>query len=148
MLMIDMKTLGSLVREAREQKRWNTTTTAARLGIGQSTLSNIERDKFVEAPEPRVLRAIEEHLGISEQRQLVALGYLKESDKPANIAEDTPAYDELAGFADLIATADSPTLRELVTTMGTILVDGAGVRLRYWPPFSSFLPGHVVDPRA
>lgn len=56
--------------------------------------------------------------------------------------------DELAGFAGLIADADGPTLRELVTGMGTIMVDGSGVRLRYWPPFSSFLPGHVVDPRA
>lgn len=93
MLISDMATLGSLIREARMRKNWTTTTTAAKLGIGQSTLSNLERDKFVEAPEPRVLKAIEEHLGIKERDQLLALGYLQADQTPSSIAEARPIYD-------------------------------------------------------
>lgn len=63
MLISNMTKLGPLVREARDRKRLTTTSAAAMLGISQSTLSRIENDKFVEAPEPRVLKAFADLLG-------------------------------------------------------------------------------------
>lgn len=85
-----MTTLGTLVRSAREARGWSTVTLAGKLGVSQSTLSRIENDKFVEAPEPRVLHAIAKVLNIPESETLRSLGYrvIEEETVPYNPVGD------------------------------------------------------------
>jgi transcriptional regulator with XRE-family HTH domain len=105
-----MKTLGELIRTARTGQSISTTDLAARVGIAQSTLSRIENDRFVEAPEPRVLRAFSEILGVPEPEMLLALGY--------RISEDAPIYDaDAAQIARVIAKLTPAERRFLLELM-------------------------------
>lgn len=108
----DMGTFGDLIRNAREQKRLSTTQLAALVGISQSTLSRIENDRFVEAPEPRVLRAFSDALGVPEPEQLLRLGY--------RIAEDSPPYDaDAAQVARALARLTETERRVILDLMET-----------------------------
>jgi transcriptional regulator with XRE-family HTH domain len=108
-------TLGAMVREARERRGLRAIELAACLGVGQSTLSRLENDKYAEVPPPELLAAVQRELDLSEEVMLRSLGYLQRS-----VDEGSPAT--LVTDADLRVRAGA-----LVTTMAARL---SGHRLR------------------
>lgn len=117
-LNLDMSTFGSLVREARERKRLSTTALSHAVGISQSTLSRIENDRIVEAPEPRLLKRLSEVLDIPQSTLLESLGYRVTS-------EGAPAYDELSASISRVVADWTPEQKKLlwnlVQTVGAMM---------------------------
>jgi transcriptional regulator with XRE-family HTH domain len=65
-----MKTVGSIIKTAREAKGWSQKDTAGRVGISQSTLAKIELNTGTVDPEVRVKLA--QVLEIDQKTLLVA----------------------------------------------------------------------------
>lgn len=102
----DMETLGDLVRRAREQRTLSATQLAAKLGVSQSTLSRIENNRIVEAPEPRLVQKFEDVLGIPQDVALRSLGY--------NVGPAEPTSNEVT----------DPVLAELITDLRRLPLTG------------------------
>lgn len=88
-----VETLGPLVRATREHKGIRAADLAYRIGKDPSFLSKLERDLLKEIPEPAVLHALADALGIPEPRLLEALGYRvrEEPVAPPRVGPDRAA---------------------------------------------------------
>jgi len=106
-LILDMSTLGALVREARERKRLSTTTLSHAVGISQSTLSRIENDRIVEAPEPQLLRRLSDVLELPQPLLLESLGYQVTSD-------EAPLSDPLSALISRAVNDWTPAQKKLL----------------------------------
>ena len=106
-LNCDMATLGALVREARERKRLSTTALSHAVGISQSTLSRIENDRIVEAPEPQLLRRLSDVLELPQPVLLESLWYQVTSD-------ETPVSDPLSASIARAVQGWTPAQKRLL----------------------------------
>lgn len=104
----NMETLGFLVRRERERRKLTSTQLAAKLGVSQSTLSRIENDKIVEAPEPWLMRKFEEELGIPQHVALMALGYNVGPVTAAVVDTDPALIDLITRLRRLPLTDNRP----------------------------------------
>lgn len=117
----DMETLGYLVRRERERRMLTSTQLAAKLGVSQSTLSRIENDKIVEAPEPRLMRKFKDELGIPQHVALSALGY-EVGPVTAGVIDTDPALIELIDLLRRLPLTDNrpSSIRNMINVFADI----------------------------
>lgn len=118
-------TLGDLARHRRLALGLTQEEIAARLGVDQTWVSNIEKDKYKSLPAPARLRALAHALRLSLPELLAQLGYTDE--EPVLAAEpDEVVYANLAAEAERLS---EPLLREqLLSTIGFLRRLSAGER--------------------
>lgn len=80
--MNEMKAFGDLIRRARERRGMRADELAPLLGMGGSTLSNIENGHRKSIPDPDLVDRIHAALGIPKERMLQTLGYLDPVQSP------------------------------------------------------------------
>lgn len=78
--MGDLRQFGDLVREARLRHGLSAYELAARIKRQPSFLSRLENGQNANPPEPAVLKALTNVLGLSRKQMLISMGYLDESD--------------------------------------------------------------------
>ena len=85
--MNELQAFGALIRKAREDQGMKAETLAPLVGLGKSTLSNVENGSRKSIPDPELVHRLHRELGIPKRDMLEALGYLDrdipEEDRPA-----------------------------------------------------------------
>lgn len=101
-----MKTLGSVIREAREQRGLSVLDLALSVGVSQSTISRLENNEYARAPKPELLGAVARKLKLSEFELVKLAGY--------RIGEESPAYDPLSEQIARATASWSPRQKALL----------------------------------
>lgn len=88
-----MATLGAIVLTARERAGLSQQELAKRLGVGQSRISQLEKNE-IKRPNPDLLEGLERELGISRRTMNIALGYLPE-DSPFDLIDELRRINQI-----------------------------------------------------
>src|SRR5699024_5505456 len=87
--MNELKAFGALIRKWREDQGFTAESVAPRVGLGTSTLSNVENGLRKSIPDPVLIHRLHRELGIPKKDMLEALGYL-DPDMPEDDRPDIP----------------------------------------------------------
>jgi transcriptional regulator with XRE-family HTH domain len=113
----DMKELGAIVKRERLRRGMRGIDLAYAIGKDPGYVTRMEHGTLKEIPDPAVIHALGQALGVSDARLLRAIGYpAVESTEPAEPAPDDP-------LAALVATF-TPRQREMLLS----LLDQANAR--------------------
>jgi len=117
---VQLKRLGQIVREARQQRKWTLQELADHSRVGHSYLSNIERgyvnpNRGPVTPSDDILTAISQSLDIPLSTMHTALGRIEE-DADALPIEYAPILDELrsASYDGGLDSGDVDEISEII----------------------------------
>lgn len=118
--MNEMKAFGDLIRRARERRGMRADELAPLLGMGGSTLSNIENGHRKSIPEPELVDRLHEALGIPKERMLQTLGYL-DPQQPTVDGVTLPAGDPRIEFITLLEGASDAEVEGVLRVLRPVL---------------------------
>lgn len=122
-VMSGMDEFGALVKSARDARGLTQEELARRLGRPHSFVVRIERGRNSNPPEPVMMDALQDALGLSRTAMLRALGYLPESDDVEEPTLSIPRDDPRARLLEVVSAMDDATVERATNVIEAVFGD-------------------------